>query len=113
LEGILSLIAALLAVAFVIYLSYLFSRYISMGSAKINGARHMRIIDRLMVGQDRFLLIVGVMDKVLLVSVTSQAISVLGELNSDDFKDEFSEEHKGFFENSFKSVLQNIMKPKK
>ena len=107
-KELLSLLAALFAVAVVIYLSYLFSKYISMGSSKLTQAKHMTIIDRLMVGQDRFILIVRVQDSVFLVSVTSQAIQILKELKSDDFGDENTAVKKDFFEESFKSILQKI-----
>ena len=100
----------LLAVIFVIYLSYVFSKYISKGTAKITAAKHMQVIDRLVVGQDRFILIVSVLDKYYLVSVTGQSIEILKELDGDELKNSSDNEPKPLDFDLFKTTFTNMFK---
>jgi len=80
----LTLVVALVAVAAVLYLSYLFSRYLAVGAAKVNRSRYVKIIDRVVLGQDRMMLIVLIGEKYYLMGSTSQSIQILAELDSED-----------------------------
>ena len=102
----------LLAVVGVLYLSYIFSKNLSARAAKINGAEYLKVVDRLPVGQDRFILIIELQGKYILVSVTAQNITVLKEL--DDFSElPASEGEQKSFAESLKAVLQNMYPNKK
>lgn len=72
------------AAVLVIYLSYLFSRYIGKSVNGRGGSRYMRIIDQIAVGQDRNMAIVQVGNKYLLVGITAGKIHLLTELADDD-----------------------------
>ena len=78
------LILALLAVAAVIYLSYIFSKYVALGANKLSGAKYMRVVDRMMMGQDKMMMIVQVGGDYFLTSVTSQNVQILKELSGED-----------------------------
>lgn len=107
-----ALLLGIAVVALVLYLSFLFSKYLSKKSMQINGANYMRVIDRMAVGQDRSILIVEIQQKYYLVSNTAQNITILKELEgfsepvvSDTAPKNFSE--------SFQTVLKNMIQKKK
>jgi len=80
-DGIIPLIIALLAVGVVLYLSYLFSRYLAIGAAKINKSKYIKIIDRIVLGQDRMILIALIGAKYYLIGSSAQSIQILTELD--------------------------------
>ncbi len=103
---------AIVGVAVVIYLSYLFSRYISIGAAKFNAAKYMNIVDRLAVGQDRMLLIIELGEKYYLTSVTSQNIQILKELDKEELKEIKPVKNTLNQDGNFKSTFQSLLASK-
>ena len=86
-KSIIPLVIALLAVGAVLYLSYLFSRYLASGASKINKSKHIKIIDRVALGQDRLLLIAFIGDKYYLIGSSAQSISILTEIDNKELFD--------------------------
>ncbi|MCL1804937.1 MAG: flagellar biosynthetic protein FliO [Clostridiales bacterium] len=56
-------------------------------SIQASFSKEMRVIDKLALGRDRFLLIVEAGEKVLLLGVSPQQIDTLAELDKDGFAD--------------------------
>lgn len=79
-----SVILTFIAAVFIIYLSYIVSKYVGRGMNKNGNSHYMRVVDQLMVGQDRYVAVVQAGDKYLLIGVTSQQISLLQELDPED-----------------------------
>ena len=77
-------IATFVAVAVIIYLSYLASKYIGKGMSRAGSSQYMRLIDQITLGQDRHMAIVQVGGKYLLVGVTSGQVNVLSEIQDDN-----------------------------
>lgn len=77
-------IMTLLAAGIVIYLSYLFSKYVGRGINQSSASRYMRLVDRITVGQDRHIAIMQVGEKYLLVGITAGQITVLADLKEED-----------------------------
>ena len=86
-DGIFALILALIAVGVVLYLSFVFSRHLAAGAAKINKSKYIKIIDRVVLGQDRVMLIAMICGKYFLVSSTAQSIQILAELDEKEIDD--------------------------
>ena len=78
-----SVILTFIAAVFIIYLSYVVSKYVGRGMNKNGNSHYMRVVDQLMVGQDRYVAVVQAGDKYLLIGVTSQQISLLRELDPE------------------------------
>lgn len=108
------LVFATIAVAVIIYLSYVVSKSIATGSARINAAKYMKIVDRIPVGQDRSILILQIGDKRYLVGNTAHSIEILAELEPDEIVALPAE--KGMLDQvnkaSFRKVLDDWMKKK-
>ncbi len=96
-----------------IYLSYLFSKYISLGASKFNATKYMNIVDRLAVGQDRMILILELGEKYYLTSVTSQNIQILKELDKEELIERKSERITLMQDGNFKSTFQSLIASKK
>lgn len=77
-------IATFIIVAFIIYLSYLASKYLGRGMSRGSNSRYMRLIDQLTLGQDRHIAVIQVGGKYLLVGVTAGQISILSEVKDEE-----------------------------
>ncbi|MHC1724178.1 MAG: flagellar biosynthetic protein FliO [Aminipila sp.] len=111
---IIPLILALLAVVAVIYLSYIFSKYVALGASKMSGTRYMRVVDRMMLGQDKMMMIVQIGDSYYLTGVTSQNVQIIKELSGEELIEMQATVQPTPFQQvvSFKSALQKHMNKK-
>jgi len=105
------LFLALVAVGAVLYLSYLFSRYLAVGAAKMNKSRNIKVIDRVVLGQDRMLLITKIGGKHYLIGSSSHSIQILTELDSKDIVD-VSYPENTFGSTPFKDTLKGMLAKK-
>jgi len=80
--GLVAFMILIFAAAY--YAAKLMGKHYSMQSSS---SRNMRVIDKLQVGRDRFLLIVEAGEKVLLLGISPQHIGTLAELESEGFDD--------------------------
>lgn len=115
LGSIIPLLLALLAVVAVIYLSYALSKYLAVGASKISGARYMRIVDRMLLGQDKMMAIVQIGTTYYLAGVTSQNVQIIKELEGDELI-EMNPANEGFMGisqiKSFKNALNKQLNKK-
>ncbi len=79
-----TVIFAFLAMCIVIYLSYVASKYLAKSSMKVNGTKYIKVIDRLMLGKDRYILVARVGKRNFLFGVTDQRVESMVELNEED-----------------------------
>lgn len=79
-----SMFATVIIVAFIIYLSYLASKYLGRGMARSSSSRYMRLIDQITLGQERYIAIVQVSGKYLLVGITAGQVNILSELRDEE-----------------------------
>ncbi|MCI8557807.1 MAG: flagellar biosynthetic protein FliO [Lachnospiraceae bacterium] len=82
--GVLTGIVTFLLAAIIIYLSYICSKYLGKGLARGGSSQYMRMLDQLIVGQNRTLVIVQAGGRYLLLGVSSDKIETLAELSEED-----------------------------
>lgn len=82
--GYFAAIGTFLLAAFIIYLSYICSKYLGKGLAKSGSSRYMRLVDQMAVGQNRTLAIVQVGSQYLLLGITQEQIETLAEISEED-----------------------------
>jgi len=86
LEGVATAIGTLFIIVIILYLAYVCTKYIGK-SARLRqfggSSRHIAVIDQMILGQDSSVAIVKVQDRVLLLGITSDQISLLTELEDD------------------------------
>jgi len=109
---VIELILAVIAMIGVIYLSYLFSKYLASSTSKINSAKYMKIIDRLPTGQDRSVIILQIGDKHYLVGNTPQTIQILTELSEEQLIELPHDGRISLHPDSFKHVLDGMLNKK-
>lgn len=80
LGDIFSLITMLLAVAAILYLSYIVSRKVGSGSISSGMAGNIKVLDRAFVGRDKSVVIVRVGQKDYLLGVSQDSVRLLQEL---------------------------------
>ncbi len=80
----LKVIGTFIAVALILYGSYLASKYISRGMTKGSSSQYMRLIDQITLGQDRHVAILQVSGKYFLVGVTAGQVQLLSELQDEE-----------------------------
>lgn len=65
--------------------AYLTTKYIAGKGVQMK-SRNIRMIDRMMMGKDKQVVLIEVGDRNLLIGVTNQAISVLGDIDGGSLK---------------------------
>lgn len=71
----------------VIVAAYVATKYLAGRGRRVQ-SRHIRILDRMMLGRDKHIALIEVGDKNLLIGVTNQAINVLGDIDGESLKSE-------------------------
>lgn len=77
-------IVTFLLAALIIYLSYICSKYLGKGLVKTGSSRYMRMVDQMIIGQNRTLVIVQAGDRYLLLGVGPDRIETLTELSEEE-----------------------------
>jgi len=80
-KDIFSLVLALIGIVLVLFLTYYGTRWLSKKSVPGLKSKYMKITDRMMLGQNKFLAIAEISGKYYLLGITESNISILKELN--------------------------------
>lgn len=106
------MIIALLGVVLVLFLTYYCTKHLSVRMSNMSNSKYIRIIDRSMLGQNKYIAIACIVDKYYLISVADNNINILKEMETfveeQDSKDNNSYSFKSVFMdkvNSSKNVL--------
>ena len=73
-----------LGVGLVVVLAFYVTRFLSKRYMKVSGGRYMKVIDRIMLGQDKWAVLVEINGKVVMLGVTAQRVEHLYTLDSAD-----------------------------
>jgi len=85
-----------MAVLLVIFLAYWVTKIIAVKYVKISSGRYMRVLDRVSLGQDRYLALVSVNGRVYVLGITGKSISKLCEFNQEELPQEEALPNKDF-----------------
>lgn len=80
---ILSLIVTLIGIGVVLFLTYKCTSWMGNKMGAVYSSRYMNIIDRMPLGQNKFVAIMKVKDEAYLIGVTENTIEILKELEGD------------------------------
>ena len=101
-------IATFIAVALIIYLSYVASKYIGGSLKRSSSSRYMRLLDQVTLGQDRHIAIVQVGAKYMLVGVTAGQVSFVSELRDEELISLSAADEGEMKSPDFKSMLEKL-----
>lgn len=107
--GFLDYLYAIVAIGVIILLAYLCTKFIaskSTGGAIGGKTANMRVVDRLVLGKDKQILIVTVAEKAYLLGVSNQEISVLDVLDMEDLTVPADKNLTGAMGERFQDVLK-------
>lgn len=85
-SDILPLIFSLLAIILVLYLCYVFSKYISKKVSNVSSLGNMQILERVALAQDKGLAIVQICGKYYLLAFSNNSVEILKEIEADSLK---------------------------
>ena len=88
LDVFLSMIMPFLGVLLVLFLTYWGTKYISIRYARMSSGRHLKVLERTALGQDKFLALVSVNKRVYVLGVTGKAISTVCEFDENELPTE-------------------------
>lgn len=112
-DGIISSVGTLLAVILILYLAFVCTKYIGK-TGKIKGSsRYIRLIDQIVVGQDRTIAVIRAGSSYLLLGITSSGINVLKELNEEDMEELDIDPEQEIQIPDFKTVMDKLGKRKR
>ena len=85
-SDVLPLIFSLLAIVLVLYLCYVFSKYIAKKVNHVSSLNNIQILERVALAQDKGLAVIQVCEKYYLIGFANNNIEILKELDGEDIK---------------------------
>lgn len=83
-EEFISVAGAILMIVAIVVLAFYSTRWLGKRMAGSSASKHLAVVDRISLGQDKFIAIVKVGEKKLLIGVSSGSVTNLGELSEED-----------------------------
>lgn len=82
-----NIVTTFIAAALVIYISYYCSKRIGQRMNRSSSSTYMRLVDQILVGQDRYIAIVQAGEKYLLLGITAGQINLLTEVEEGELSE--------------------------
>lgn len=103
-----SMFVPFIIVIFVIIFAYLGTRFISAKYTRMTSGKHLKIIERVSLGQDKSLLLVTIKAKTYLIGVSGSGINIVSEFIEGEFADDTNIGNTDFYSvltDNFKKML--------
>ncbi len=104
-SDILPLIFSLLAIVLVLYLCYVFSKFIAKKVNNVSDSNNIKVLERVAIAQDKGLAVIEICGKYYLIGFANNNIEILKELNGEDLKFPKSD-----LKGNFLEILNSTMK---
>lgn len=95
-----------LTLAFVLFLAWFLLRWIGQRAPMQNNSKHIKIIDRVIIDREKYLLLISVGDKTMLIAMSSGAIENVCEFSVEQQAQFHSSKE---IEQSFSSVIKQML----
>ena len=83
-DGVGSTIILVLLLLLVMFGAYFATKFLSAKTKRLTKARYIDVKDRMVVGRDKYIVLLEAGEKVFLVGITSQSINVIGTLTKEE-----------------------------
>lgn len=106
-----SLIAVLILVLLILYLSHVCTKVLGRGIGGRQANSHMQLIDRLPLGQDKAVAVIRMGKRYYLVGIAASSINLLAELPEEETKEVFTSTEQagaGSYTENFKELLKSL-----
>lgn len=108
LEGMLTAVGTLAVVIAVLFAAWWFTRKIAAGAQLGAQSRYMKVIDRIPVSQDKFIILVQAGEYIYMAGVASNGITLLATLKEGDLELLSAQEDSPLGNLDFKELLQKV-----
>ena len=85
-SDVLPLIFSLVAIVFVLYLCYLFSKFVAKKVNHVSDSNNIKVLERVAIAQDKGLAVIEICGKYYLIGFANNNIEILKELDKDELK---------------------------
>lgn len=72
---------SVLGIIFVLFLTYFSTKWLSIKASSITKSKYMNIVDKIILGQNKYIAIVEISNKYYLMSVTDNNINIIKDLD--------------------------------
>ncbi|WP_209511483.1 flagellar biosynthetic protein FliO [Sedimentibacter acidaminivorans] len=103
------MVISILGIIFVLFLTYFSTKWLSVKATSITKSKYMNIVDRIVLGQNKYLAIIEISNKYYLISITDNNINIIKDL--DEFELKISENTGESIE--FNKIFSRFFKNKK
>lgn len=112
-KGIATAIGTLLIVILILYLAYVFTKYLGRGINIKSRSSCMKVTDQIMLGRERSAAIVQIGTRYFLVGLTASQVTLLSELDKDEIESLQDSDEQPPSQSDFKDILLKIGNRKK
>lgn len=77
---------SILGIIFVLFLTYFSTKWLSVKATSITNSKYMNIVDKIVLGQNKYLAIVEISNKYYLISITDNNINIIKDLDELELK---------------------------
>lgn len=81
-KGIFTALLTLVIIILILYLTFVCTKLIGRGAIQRNKSRYMKIVDQMVLGQDKSIAIVQIGEQYHLIGISSSQITMLSELDA-------------------------------
>ncbi len=85
-DSVLTFLGLVIAIGAILFLSYVFSKYVGQKFVGYGNSDNMKVVDRIAVDRDKSLAIIEVGSRYYLISIGSSDIHMLQEVSAEDIK---------------------------
>lgn len=103
-----TLFGTILLFVLILYGSYFFSKKVARISARDNQSKYMKLHDRIMIGQNKYISIISIGDRYFVIGSSDNGMNLITELDQDDLQ-ELKQTGYSISEHlNFQDILKNI-----
>ncbi len=105
---------SLLFIGFIVVLfaAYYFTKFIGSKMSYSNTARHIKVLDRVFLGNDKSICIIQAGKRFFVIGITNHHIELISELNEAELVS-ISDDSSGSFSNIFEAYINRLGNKKK
>ena len=117
LQSIITAVTTLLIVVAILFLTYIFTKYVgtkmSVGRYAGGSSRYIRVMDQTLLGQESSVALVNISGRVFLLGITGQNVNLLTVLRDDELTELSAPENANYAGAAFKDVIERLKDRKK
>lgn len=112
LDSALTILSTITALAFVLLLAYVLLRWMGQKMPAQTGSHHIKVLDQVMLGRDKCLMLVRVAEKTVLVGMSPNSVDQICEIEDPENLLDIPAPEQPRFSDYLKDSLKKARRPK-